>query len=396
MLIGQVVNKMPAPHVRKSDPSLVDPETLLGIEVEVEGCRKALPSKDKESAYWEAKEDHSLRNNGMEFVFREPLFGTDVVLALQYLFNKAEENNWKISERTGIHVHVDMRNMELNKFQNFCILYALMEPAIYAWVGDGRDRNIHCLPWYTADADLDTIGAVFCKPTLAVGLLRGISRYSGLNLNSLQQFGTVEFRHLKTTFNYTRILDWLNIILALRTQAVAWQGTPHGLIKEMRVVGAYGFMHKIFGATMTPKLWRPDFEVLFKGTSLPVAQHLAQVASPQSQGDLAKRFEAHVKNDMEECGDHPGLKLWKEKQAKKPKLERVLRTKGITTSSVNPWPLVFAEAEAGLTYPGSPSAYAQNANMLASPHVGAVMSAEPMEIEFDHDEQEHEEEDNSY
>ena len=125
MIIGQVVDKLPSVHLRRADPSLLDSDTLLGVEVEVEGCKKGLPTSNSSTGYWLSKEDHSLREGGREFVFAEPLFGADAVAAINYLCDEAIAQKWVISERTGIHVHMDMRNMEVEKFQNFCILYAL-------------------------------------------------------------------------------------------------------------------------------------------------------------------------------------------------------------------------------------------------------------------------------
>lgn len=361
MLIGQIVNKMPPPLLRRKDDSLIDSETLLGVEIEVEGCKKKLPTRDKDAAYWEMKEDHSLRNNGMEFAFKEPLFGTDAVNAIRYLFEKAKEYGFQISDRTGIHVHVDMRGMELDKFQNFCILYALTEPALYRWIGDGRDRNIHCLPWYAADGDLDTIAAVLREPNMGPTYIRQINRYAGLNLNSLATFGTAEFRQLKTTFDYGRMMDWLNIILSIRKAALAWTGTPGQLIKEMKILKAYGFMHKVFGPYLT-KLWYSEFETQFRGMSLPIAQHLSQHAVKLSLNAKNEKFERKMRNESDEDGSHAGVDKWKTKKAKarqekgdpaKKVLASAPKSKGKSTLAdvAQSWQVLYgANAQPGATF----------------------------------------------
>ncbi len=328
MIVGQVVDKMPAAHLRRSDASLLDSETLLGVEVEVEGCSKNLPTAKKETGYWTAKEDNSLREGGREFVFAEPLFGADVVAAIRFLCEEAEKQKWVISERTGIHVHVDMRGMELEKFQNFCVLYALTEPLIYRWVGDKRERNIHCLPWYIADADLEQISAIFRQPKTAMNNIKNINRYAGLNLNSLLSFGTAEFRQLKTTFSADRILEWINILLSLRLAANAWQGDPAQLIPEMKLLGAFGFAHKIFG-NLVHKLWYPEFNTHFVGTSIPIAEHLLREANPAQGAQLARNIERHRLNELDESGDHPGVLRFRDrKKSKAPsgRPQRVVKT----------------------------------------------------------------------
>jgi hypothetical protein len=313
MIVGQMVNKMPAPHLRKKDDALIDSDTLLGVEVEVERC-KSNSFRSPNAAYWTPKEDNSLRNGGMEFVFSEPLFGTDVIQAISWLFDTAKEKGWTISERTGIHVHMDVRGMDLDKFQNLVILYALLEPAIYRWVGDGRDRNIHCLPWYVADSDLDVISKIFKDPKNGVAYIKSIHRYAGLNLASMATFGTIEFRHLKTTFDRERMNTWINMILSLKKAAQAWTGKPHELIREMKLVGAYVFMHRVFGS-MTKEIWYPQFAVDFRGTSVPVAEHLCFQSTELSSGDMDRLYQQSVQIDLDEKGAHPGIMKWKKRRA---------------------------------------------------------------------------------
>ena len=81
--------------------SLVQPRTLIGVEVEIEGMRDVIDtlnsnrkvSRDKSmhrdtrgnwklgSGFWNVKTDGSLRNYGVEFV-TDKLFGEDLLHAL--------------------------------------------------------------------------------------------------------------------------------------------------------------------------------------------------------------------------------------------------------------------------------------------------------------------------
>lgn len=318
MIVGQVVDKMPSAHLRRADSRLIDSETLIGVEIEVEGCSRKLPNTRSESGYWTPKEDHSLREGGMEFVFTEPLFGADVVAAINFLCDQALALRYKISERTGIHVHMDTRGMEVEKFQNFCILYALTERLLYNWVGDKRESNIHCLPWYMADGDLGSIGAIFKNPKEAPAIIKNINRYSGLNLNCLLTFGSAEFRQLKTTFDPKRILDWINIILSLKQAGEAWAGTPDQLIREMRLLGAFGFTSKVF-RDQVHKLWYPDFSQHFLGTGIPVATQLIEGSRNISSDSLAKKMYSHVRNEEDERGEHPGVAKYRSRNKKQEK-----------------------------------------------------------------------------
>jgi hypothetical protein len=318
MLIGQVVDKMPSVHLRRPDSALICSDTFLGVECEVENCRKGLPNTNVKSGYWENKEDGSLRDNGREFVFREPLFGADVVAAIDHLCESANALKWTISERCGLHVHMDMRNMEVEKAMNFVILYALTEKPIYYWVGDNRDSNIHCLPWYAADGDLERISAVFREPKEAIHHIKALNRYAGLNLAALGQFGSAEFRHLKMTFDRNRIIQWINIILSLKLAAIAWEGKPSQLIQEMRVLGAYGFLERIF-KQYTSMLWYGEFAKDFIGISIPTAQHILKNVN---FSELKKEsvFRSIRQSAIDEQGEHPGLTRWKRRRPQQAKM----------------------------------------------------------------------------
>lgn len=320
MYVGQLVSKMPVSKIKAGDDSLVDSDTLLGVEIEVEGCKKTLPPSNNASNYWRKETDDSLRNNGAEFVFAEPLYGADVVKAITHFCEVARANSYVISERTGLHVHMDVRSMELEQFRNFCVLYALLEKPLYRWIGDRRDQNIHCLSWYTAEGDIKAIGQIFKIPAQAASVIHTLNRYAGLNLQALEKFGTVEFRHMKTTFDSERIINWINIILCLRKAACAWQDKTEKLISEFRILGPFTFMHRIFGSRLTGMLWYPEFVAEARGYAAPMAAHIFEASAAISRREAKKKspgniFIQTVRNIKDQQGDPPGiLKLKKRRE----------------------------------------------------------------------------------
>lgn len=328
MFVGQLVSKMPVAKLRASASELVDSSTLIGVEVEVEGCKTKLPTGDG-NQYWRQEADDSLRNNGAEFVFAEPLWGADVIKAVQFLCVSAKMRQWVISERTGLHVHMDVREMELDKFRNFCVMYALMEKPLYRWIGDNRDKNIHCLAWFTAEGDLKEIGKIFKVPGHASGVIKQLNRYSGLNLNALDKYGSVEFRHMKSTFDSTRVIDWINMILSLRLAAIAWNGKTDEIIKEFKILGPFTFMHRVFGPRLTAKLWYPDFVYEAKGYAATMAAHVLEASKAVSKKEEAKQtpsvvFTKTLSALKEQNGDHPGVIKYKKKlkeQQDQPKIK---------------------------------------------------------------------------
>ena len=337
MKIGQIVNKMPVQRLSRGSPLLVDCESLLGIEVEVENATLYNPESDSRSNYWSHKEDHSLRNNGREFIFMEPLYGADAVSAVEFIVEKAESLKWKISERTGLHVHLDVRNLELNNFRAFCVAYSLMEPLIYNWVGDKRHENMFCLPWYAADYDLENFSNILPRAdkdaASARNVIQGIRKYSGLNLAALVTFGTVEFRHLKTTFDKQRILDWLNIILSLKIFAQYHTKPVLDIVKYGRVYGPRALAMKIFGQGLTDSMWYDGFVQDYVGKGMVTADMFMEsdmerylLSNPDTTiyDYVLSRQLSKPKEEKET--DHPGIAKFKSKQAKeKPKKKAVTK-----------------------------------------------------------------------
>lgn len=318
MQLGRVLGKQAARFVYKPSSALLDSSILLGVEVEVENVKPSLTSvldtQDPASGYWQQVTDDSLRNNGAEFVFATPLFGEDAVTAIRYLCNHALKSKWKTSSRTGIHVHMDVRTMEAEKFRSMCVLYALTEKLLYRWVGDHREFNIFCMPWYMADGEIFRLASFFGpkyskerSPDLLHHLVH-MGRYGGLNLASLAKYGSVEFRHLKTTFDQERLLKWINIILSLRVAAEGWKNAPEDLIQEMYTLGPRQFVDRIYG-TLSSELWYPEFVKDMYEDGVAVAKEFVEL-SGNSTDKLTSTFNMHVSIMKDEAGDHPATSVF--------------------------------------------------------------------------------------
>lgn len=329
MKIGHIVQKPIVQKLHKPTTQLIDSTTLLGIEIEVENYR-VFDVNARSAGYWEVKEDGSLRNNGMEMVFYEPLYGADAIMAVTWLFGEAARLGWRISKLTGAHVHVDVRDMEVNEFKNLCAVYALTEPLIYKWVGDKRDENMFCLPWYMADAEVDKVSRSLTNdnPDVALSFIKSLSKYSGLNIGAAAKFGTVEFRMLQTTFDSARFIDWLNIILSLRVYAVKHgDKTPEWICKRLTSLGPKLFVRDVFGS-LADKLWYDGYEKDAIGLGMVTCDwFLENTQTLQLKGtqSLAERFTLlRSKNLQISYADkeHAGLKKFQERNSTTKKAKR--------------------------------------------------------------------------
>ena len=208
---------------------------MVGIEIEVENITNSLYP----AAYWDIKEDGSLRNNGVEIV-SIPLQIKQVQLALEHAYNVLTANNKPdFSNRTSVHIHVNCRDLTQNQIYNFILLYALFEKHFYSLAGNKRMNSIFCVPLFRTN-QLNVLDNV------VYGLSPNWHKYCGINLLPLYQnqvtqgYGTIEFRHLYGTSNQREILEWINDILCLRKYAC--EVSKYDLlknIKEMNTTSSY-------------------------------------------------------------------------------------------------------------------------------------------------------------
>lgn len=81
-LIGEMVARG-TPELPEEKGELLKHHSYIGVEVELEkalGLATHIPN-----TYWEVKGDGSLRDDGYEFVFKNPLAGKDVERAIDQL-----------------------------------------------------------------------------------------------------------------------------------------------------------------------------------------------------------------------------------------------------------------------------------------------------------------------
>lgn len=266
----------------RPDPRLVLPECLLGAEFEFEGvlCEHVkgraesytLSSTEPWAAYWKVKHDGSLHDNGAEYLFGRPLFGEDAIQALVGLINFANEKEFKVTIRTGFHLHVDVRDMTRRQLAIHNVLYALFEKAVYRFVGHNRDENVFCLPWYRSDAmsnHVNKINSDFHNLRVASEELAE-EKYSGLNLDSLARFGSVEFRHALSSKDLDWVIKWINICLSFKKAAITLDTTPLEVIHNLSVVGPENLARQVFG-DLYDTLRYPEFETDVWGTGVETA-----------------------------------------------------------------------------------------------------------------------------
>lgn len=290
-LIGEFVNHTPDPRsVEKS--SIIVPSTLFGVEVELENVPGVIGSRMK---YWNVKEDGSLRNNGAEFVFKQPLGGSDIVRAFVELDSFINGNglNPATTDRTSVHVHMDVRPMETYQFQKLMVLYTIFEKVLFNYAGPNRYNNIFCLPIQNVQGMVKYLNLLFkCDGNTFNAAIRAVEKYSAININSLRNFGSIEFRMHQGEWRSGKLIKWINILSHLYQSSL----TDEAILEIHSNISGSGpsrYLEKVFGKT-SKYLMYDDVDIdIMEGVRL--SQDIINYDEMQKSGGNGTRI---LKNDL--------------------------------------------------------------------------------------------------
>lgn len=182
---------------------------VAGVELEMEGNR--FP---KEVKGWKAVADGSLRE-GIEFVLETPegaLKLKESLLAMGEAF-EANQTKRSYSFRTSTHVHVNVSNLTISQVKSIVALYYLFENQFTGFCAKHRQGNRFCLRLREAEMIVPLVGKFFRdeRPPSP-----DHAKYMALNLATLSKYGTLEFRTLEGTDDWSKIYTWVRALLRLR------------------------------------------------------------------------------------------------------------------------------------------------------------------------------------
>jgi hypothetical protein len=232
--IGYMFGNPPDSRSKEADDLLVDSDTFLGIELELEEIshlryfQRFLTDNN-----WRWITDHSLRGSSCELITSSPeglpIRGMDLVTALEALdlaVKKAYATYGTypdVSVRCSTHIHCDVRDLSPDQISRFILYYLMFEEILLKSESPERCDNNYCLP-VSKSADLKRSLVNVMTREYAESSIQDMvatwPKYSALNVGAASKFGTVEFRIFPGSYNPEKILMWVNIILSLRRAAV--------------------------------------------------------------------------------------------------------------------------------------------------------------------------------
>ncbi len=209
-----------------------NPSLLVGVEIEVEKYR-GVEDVGIQDAYWQdlfwvEHEDGSLRNNGREFVTRLGMTADmlpEAVTHLVKVIHTRANGKAEVNARTGLHVHINVSDLTVYELCNLLLIYALVEPLIFE-VSGSREQSIFCVPWefnrFTLGHVIQNLGRNCVENGYAGDRAfrwRNYSKYCGLNISTVETYGTVEFRMHHGTLDPKVIIRWVNTLQRLYNYA---------------------------------------------------------------------------------------------------------------------------------------------------------------------------------
>lgn len=185
-----------------ADSSFTPKQFVCGCEFEIE----SIVNYSNVTGHFIVENDHSLRNNGKEFK-TNPSSYKETLELFNFLHKHLVVDKDPFSERTSIHVHVNVRDLGLKQVRQFVLLYALLEPLFFDFVGEKRKSSIYCVP----------LNYTFLPSYYKLSIVALLDRwknnkYTAFNILPINTFGTIEFRHLYGTNNREVFKTWLTSI----------------------------------------------------------------------------------------------------------------------------------------------------------------------------------------
>lgn len=227
----------------------------IGIEIEEEGRR--LPN---EVDGWSVVHDGSLNEFGREYVLSSPVKIEDVDKVLgdlkgAHLACKSEIHD---TIRAGVHIHVNCQDLTMTQLHNFIITYLILEDLLVSYCGPSREGNLFCLRLKDAKAlsrhiidHLRSKNGFYHEEDV---------RYASINLTSLSKYGSLEFRAMRSTEDYSVISNWAHMLYNIKQFSRQFRDPKH--IIESFSEGEYDiFARNALGAELYDELGKTPQEV---------------------------------------------------------------------------------------------------------------------------------------
>lgn len=217
----------------------------VGLEIEVEAGPHRVPMI--ENTYWFTGGDGSLRGNSAEYILKSPVKRKEIPKVLNNLKKiwKDQEARFVKSIRTSTHVHINMQQQEFKEVISFFVLYSIFEDLFVKFCGREREGNLFCLRGRDAEWLVESLVRISSNGNWN-SLSDNNIRYASVNMAALAKFGSMEFRAMRGTTDFSQIKLWVNMLLRLKDNALAYD-SPRNILELFSQTGEHRFLEEIMG-----------------------------------------------------------------------------------------------------------------------------------------------------
>lgn len=190
------------------------PDSVMSVELEVEFKRPPVDEYvdyDWLNSHYIMKDDGSLRNVGREFVSLYPTNLQDTLSHIETLISKINKDTVADLDavRTGYHVHCNVQHKTMLEILTSIAAYWMVESCVSSMCGRLREGSLYCVRAVDGKYQVDELIKAIERKRLWLGqFTRDRSKYSGLNLFTLQQFGTLEHRMMRGFLDAQKLQTW--------------------------------------------------------------------------------------------------------------------------------------------------------------------------------------------
>ena len=224
----------------------------IGLELELESSKtQSLAWVDKQSM-WTVHNDGSLRQNGVEYVFANPLWGGDIDAALQLFEDSTKGTAFVDTGYGSTHVHYNVGNLCTTEVMSIVVGWAILEDAFLTVCKPSRDGNNFAQRFNVLNNLASTLSSTNRIERLFSGIGQDYWKYANLNLATIRTFGTLEFRPYHSTWDVKEIRAWIDRIINFCKGMVAI-GTPVQVL-ELADRDLDSFITKYAGVPATEQL----------------------------------------------------------------------------------------------------------------------------------------------
>lgn len=231
----------------------------VGIEIEME-TEAPMFDAGLTTKSWRTEIDNSLKNNGTEFVLKSPVPFHEVGTLMETFRKDLKAAGIKIlpTIRAGVHIHINMQEHTINDVIRFMACYYAMETALTRFCGDGREGNLFCLRARDAEYSILKLEDAIVKKDFLHMKDQNL-RYAACNIQSLFQYGSVEFRAFGTNPTLKGIEEWVGMLRLVKEYSLGvvdiWDD-----LATISADGGFAWIKKILGDEYAEMLFHPELE----------------------------------------------------------------------------------------------------------------------------------------